>query len=236
VRIRLKAQRPEAPDVISFVFDLCGQPLPYRPGQFVFFELDELAFPDERGKRRHFTISSAPTEQGIIMLTTRLRGSGFKETLRHAQPGYELTVETPRGSFVVPDGETRQHVFIAGGIGVTPYRSILRNAVDIGAPIDALLLDFNRAFVDVSFRAEFEAIAAGMSSIRFVPVLSEPEPGWTGERGRLDERLLRRHVSDIGGSLFWVSGPPPMVTSSMEAVAQLGVAPDAMREDSFTGY
>ena len=69
-----------------------------------------------------------------------------------------------------------------------------------------------------------------------MPVLSEPEPGWTGERGRLDESLLRRHVPDIGGSLFWVSGPPPMVTSSMEVLAQLGVAPDAMRKDSFTGY
>ena len=165
MRIRLKEQRLEAPDVMSFVFDLLGQPFAYQPGQFVFFELNELAFPDERGKRRHFTLSSAPSEQDVIMFTTRLRGSGFKETLRHARPGYELTVETPRGSFVVPDGETRKHVFIAGGIGVTPYRSILRNAVDMSAPIDALLLDFNRALVDVSFRREIEAIAAGMPSI-----------------------------------------------------------------------
>jgi ferredoxin-NADP reductase len=236
VRIRLKEQRHEAPDVISFVFDLLGQPLAYRPGQYVYYELDELAFPDERGKRRHFTISSAPSEQGVIMFTTLLRGSGFKETLRHAQAGYELTVETPRGSFAVPEGETRKHVFIAGGIGVTPYRSIMRNAVDSGSPLEALLLDFNRALVDVSFRAELEAIAAGMPSFRFVPVLSEPEPGWTGELGRLDDSLLRRHVSDMAGSLFWVSGPPPMVTAYMEALAQSGVEPDAMRKDNFTGY
>lgn len=236
MRIRLKNQRPEAPDVISFVFDLLGQALPFKPGQYVFYELDELAFPDERGKRRHFTLSSPPTEQGIIMLTTRLRGSGFKETLRHAQPGYELSVETPRGSFVVPDGETRKHVFIAGGIGVTPYRSILRNAFDSGTPLDALLMDFNRASTDVIYRAEFDALAAAMPSFRFVPVLSEPEPGWTGERGRLDETVLRRLVSDLSGSLFWVSGPPPMVTSAVEMLAQLGVEPDAMRKDSFTGY
>ena len=236
MRIRLKEQRHEAPDVISFVFDLLSQPITYQPGQFVFFELDELAFPDERGKRRHFTISSAPSEQGVIMFTTRLRGSGFKETLRHAPAGYELTVETPRGNFVVPEGKTRKHVFIAGGIGVTPYRSIMRNAVDSGSPLEALLLDFNRGLVDVSFRAEFEAIAAGMPSFRLVPVLSEPEPGWTGELGRLDASLLRRHVSDMAGSLFWVSGPPPMVTSYMEVLDQLGVAPDAMRKDNFTGY
>jgi ferredoxin-NADP reductase len=170
------------------------------------------------------------------MFTTRLRGSGFKETLRHAQPGYELTVETSRGNFVVPEGETRKHVFIAGGIGVTPYRSILRNAVDSGSPLDALLLDCNRASADIVFRAEFETIAARMPSFRLVPILSEAEAGWTGERGRLDESLLRRLVPDIAGSQFWVSGPPPMVTSAMEVLAQLGVVPDAMRKDSFTGY
>src|SRR5689334_8565585 len=118
MRIHLKEKRQETPDVISFIFDLGGQPLSYVPGQFVYYELDALAFPDERGKRRHFTISSSPTEAGIVMLTTRLRGSGFKETLRHAEPGYELTMETPRGSFVLPEGNTRPNVFIAGGIGI----------------------------------------------------------------------------------------------------------------------
>jgi ferredoxin-NADP reductase len=236
MRIRLKEQRQEAPDVISFVFDLQDQPFTFRAGQYVFYELDELAFPDERGKRRHFTISSAPTEKGIVMFTTRMRGSGFKETLRHAQPGYELTLESPRGSFVVPDAETRRHVFIAGGIGVTPYRSILRNALDSGTALDATLLDFNRSSVDLTFRSELEMFAAQMPSFRLVPVLSEPEAGWTGERGRLDEGLLRRHVPDINRSLFWVSGPPPMVSAYMDALVQLGVAPDAMRKDSFTGY
>lgn len=236
MRIRLKEQRPEAPDVISFVFDLLGQPFSYRPGQYVFYELNALAFPDERGKRRHFTLSSAPTQQGIIMFTTRLRGSGFKETLRHAAPGYELSVEVPRGSFVVPEGETRRHVFIAGGIGITPYRSIMRNAADSGAALDALLLDFNRTSADIIFRAELAAIAARMPSFQMVPVLSEPESGWAGEHGRLDESLLRRHVADLAGSLFWVSGPPPMVAAATETLAQLGVAPDAMRTDIFAGY
>ena len=236
MRIRLKEQRPEAPAVISFVFDLLGQPFSYQPGQYVFFELDELQFPDERGKRRHFTISSAPTQQGIVMFTTRMRGSGFKETLRHASPGYELTVEVPRGSFVLPEAEQRRHVFIAGGIGITPYHSIMRNAADTSLALDALLLDFNRSAADIIFRSELEAIAARMPSFRLVPVLSEPEAGWAGEQGRLDEGLLRRHVADMAGSLFWVSGPLPMVTAATELLAQLGVAPDAIRKDIFAGY
>lgn len=129
LRILLKEKRVETGDVISFIFDLGGQQLEYRPGQFVYYELDSLAFPDERGNRRHFTISCSPTDKGILMFTTRMRGSGFKETLRLAPIGYELSCEKPLGRFVVQQGDSdRHHVFIAGGIGITPYRSILRYA------------------------------------------------------------------------------------------------------------
>jgi ferredoxin-NADP reductase len=236
MRINLKERINETPDVISFVFDLKGQSFDYKPGQYVFYELDELAYPDERGKRRHFTISSAPSEKGIAMFTTRLRGSGFKETLRYAPLGYELSMETPRGSFIVPDGETRHLVFIAGGIGVTPYRSMLRNAVDTNAPLHATLFCFNRGTADIIYRQELEQITKEMPSLSLVHVLSELQPGWTGETGRLDETLLRKYVPDLQQAYFMVSGPPPMVNAYVELLKQLGVADDAIRKDSFTGY
>ncbi|MBI3734801.1 MAG: FAD-dependent oxidoreductase [Chloroflexi bacterium] len=236
MRVYLKERRTETPDVISFTFDLRGQPFAYKPGQYVYYELDELAFPDERGKRRHFSLSSSPTEEGQVMFTTKMRGSGFKETLRHAPIGYELTMETPRGSFVVPEGDARRHVFIAGGIGITPYRSILRHAADSGAPVDAFLFYFNRSASDIAFRAELEQWAAQMPAFRLVHVLSGPEAGWSGEIGRLDEALLRKYLPDLAGSLFWISGPPPMVKTYMELLAQIGVPEDSLRRDSFTGY
>ena len=164
MRIRLMERRPETADVITFVFDLGGQPFEYRPGQFAFYELDTLDFPDARGKRRHFTISSSPTEKGILMCTTRMRGSGFKETLRQAPLGYEITVGTPLGNFNIPEGETRQHVFIAGGIGVTPYRSMLRYAADAKKPLNVLMLYFNHSSADITFRQELEDIARKMPS------------------------------------------------------------------------
>ena len=72
MRIRLKERRPETTDVMSFIFDLGGKQLEYRPGQILHYELDALAFPDERGNHRHFTISSSPPEEGIVMFTTRI--------------------------------------------------------------------------------------------------------------------------------------------------------------------
>jgi ferredoxin-NADP reductase len=236
MRIRLMERRPETADVITFVFDLGGQPFEYRPGQFAFYELDTLDFPDARGKRRHFTISSSPTEKGILMCTTRMRGSGFKETLRQAPLGYEITVGTPLGNFNIPEGETRQHVFIAGGIGVTPYRSMLRYAADAKKPLNVLMLYFNHSSADITFRQELEDIARKMPTFSAVHVLSEPEPGWTGERGKLDERLFRKWVTDADRKLFWISGPPPMVTAYKDLIKQVGISDESIRTDTFTGY
>jgi len=236
LRIHLQERRPETADVISFIFDLGGQPFEYRPGQYVSYQLDALAFPDPRGPGRHFTISSSPSEKGIVMFTTRMRGSGFKETLRFAPLGYELGIGTPAGRFVIPEGETRRHIFIAAGIGVTPYRSILRHAADSNNPINALMLYFNHAAADIVFRQELEDIAMRIPCFSLVHILREPETHWTGERGKLDERMLHRYIPQIDHSLYWISGPPSLVQAYKELLKEIGVEDEAIRTDSFTGY
>lgn len=237
MRIRLRERRFETADVRSFIFDLDGRSLEYRAGQYIYYELDALAFPDERGNRRHFTISSSPTDKGILMFTTRMRGSGFKETLRHAPTGYELSCETPLGGFVLQEGDSeRRHVFIAGGIGVTPYRSILRYALHTKERLNAVMLYFNRSSIDIVFRSELEDMARQMPTVSVVHVLSEPDLGWTGERGTLDEALLQRWVPNVNESFFWISGPPPMVQAFSEVLLQLGVKEESIRTDRFLGY
>jgi ferredoxin-NADP reductase len=237
MRIRLKDRRLETTDVMSFIFDPGGQNLDYRPGQIIHYELDSLAFPDERGNRRHFTISSSPTEEGIVMFTTRMRGSGFKETLRQAPTGYELTCESPEGEFIMQEGETRlRHVFIAGGIGITPFRSILRYSADTNEPINARLLYFNRSSADIVFRQELEDIARQMPTFSFVNVLTEPEEGWKGVQGKLEEVILRKLVPDQDGSCFWVSGSPKMVSTCRELLERIGVSDQNIRTDRFMGY
>jgi ferredoxin-NADP reductase len=239
LRIKLKARRNETNDVMSFIFDLGGQPLKYRPGQFLHYELDALAFPDERGNQRHFTISSSPTEEDIVMFTTKIQGSGFKETLRQAPIGFELTcADSPDGEFVLREGEAKmRHVFIAGGIGITPYRSILRYQADMREPLNALLLNFNRTSADIVFRRELEDIARQMPSFSFVNVLTEPEEGWMGPRGKLDEKILRELAPDPRGvEFFWVSGPPGMVGACRELLGQIGVENKNIRTERFMGY
>ncbi|MEJ2695984.1 MAG: FAD-dependent oxidoreductase [Candidatus Sulfobium sp.] len=171
------------------------------------------------------------------MFTTRMRGSGFKETLRNAPAGYELTCESPEGEFIMGEGETRlRHVFIAAGIGITPYRSILRYAVDRNEPLNVLMLYFNRSSADIVFRHEFEGIARQMPTFSFVNVLTEPEESWEGEQGKLSPELLRKLLPAPDGISFWVSGPPPMVGACRELLEQLGVKDQSIRTDRFMGY
>jgi ferredoxin-NADP reductase len=237
MRVWLKEKRPETADVMSFVFDLRGQALEYQPGQFAWYELDELAVPDVRGKRRHFTLSSSPTEKGVAMLTTRLRGSGFKETLRRAEPGYELTLESARGSFVLPeDDPPPSQVLVAGGIGVTPYRSMLRYAVDSHRPLRATFFYFNRTLADVIYKQELESMLASLPDVRLIYVLAEPPAGWAGESGHLTEALLRKYVPDLQQPNYWLSGPPPMVNAYAELIGSLGSDPEMVHKDNFTGY
>jgi glycine betaine catabolism B len=237
VRICLKERRVETTDVMSFVFDLGGKRLEYSPGQILHYELDALAFPDERGNQRHFTISSSPTEKGIVMFTTRMRGSGFKETLRQAPIGYELTCETPEGEFILGQGETdARHVFIAGGIGITPYRSILRYSADMNEPLKALMLYFNRSSADIVFRQELERLALKMPSFSLVNILTESEKGWKGEQGKLSKAILRKWIPDPEGLCFWVSGPPGMTLKCRELLESIGVKEQNIRTERFMGY
>lgn len=237
MRIRLKERRRETADVMTFVFDLRGQTIDFEPGQFLYYELDALDFPDDRGNRRHFSISSSPSEEGIVGFTTKLRGSGFKETLRVAPIGYELTCETPDGEFVMRQGdEERHHVFVAGGIGITPYRSILRYSADSNWPLKVRMLYFNRSSRDIVFRRELEEIARQMPGFSLVSVLTEPEDGWEGEQGQLDAQLLSRLVPDVRGPSFWVSGPPGMVGAARSLLEEIGVPEENIRTDRFMGY
>lgn len=207
-----------------------------RSGQHLTFTLDALSFPDERGNRRHFSISSSPTEKGIVMFTTRMRGSGFKETLRHAGDGYELSCGPPLGRFVVPEGEPRRHVFVAGGIGVTPFRSILRHEVDTNGRIEAVMICHNRSQGEIVFRQELDAIARRLLTLSLVHVLTDPEPGWAGETGNPEEALTRKWVADPDRCLFWLSGPPAFVRTYRELVKRIGVKEEAIRTEGFVGY
>lgn len=238
MRVKLQTRRQETPDVMTFIFDLDGVPYPYDAGQFAFFELDALTADDPRGKRRHLTLSSSPSEQGIVQFTTKLRGSGFKETLRAAPLGLPVTLEPARGRFTLPDDTNTPLVFLCGGIGITPFRSMLRCATDQNLLHSITLLYSAQTPGDLVFRRELELLPQENPNARIILTVTEaaPDAAWQGETGRIDAAKIERYVRDIPAALFYTCGPPPMVQQMEELLKSMNIPADHLRIERFSGY
>jgi ferredoxin-NADP reductase len=181
----------------------------FSPGQWFTLRLQT-----EQGPAvETFSHCSAPADPYLEM-TTRISSSAFKTALAALQPGAEVHIAGPGGRLALP-AENRV-AFLAGGVGITPIRSMLRDAGQRGASFeDAVLFYGNRDESCVPFLGELEALAH--IGLRAVVVYERPPSGWTGESGFITAEMVRRHVDPDDGRSFVVTGPPVMV-SAMETV------------------
>lgn len=224
MQLSLTGKKHEGGDIASFVFQP-ENPLRWRAGQFLHYKLPH-EHPDLRGTERWFTISSAPSERNV-MLTTRLveKGSSFKRKLFSMALGERVEVGPPDGDFIVDD-PGQKFVFIAGGIGITPYRAIL---IDLDArklPINAILLHANRDD-NVVFRNEFEELQKKHENFRIKYFIS-PE--------KIDKEAIKKEVADLSAPIFYVSGPEPMVEAFDKILRDMGVGEGHIKRDYFPGY
>ena len=143
MRSQIKEKQEVARQTLLVVFDLLGEEVDFKAGQYFWVTLPDIGYDDDRGLRRHITVVTSPNERGVLGLATRLRDTAFKKTLAELDVGAEVDVEHPKGDFSLPMETDRPYVFIAGGIGITVFRSMLRYIVEEGlpAPRDARLLE-----------------------------------------------------------------------------------------------
>ncbi|MDY0145970.1 MAG: FAD-dependent oxidoreductase [Kiritimatiellia bacterium] len=225
MKLLLKSKQSEGPGVMSYIFEAAA-PLIWKAGQFLHFVLHHEPT-DNRGSDRWFTIASAPSEKSV-MLTTRLmeqKGSTFKLALEDLKPGDAIEMSDLDGDFVVED-LTAHYVFIAGGIGITPIRSILKELDHAGQSISATLLYANRD-EHVAFREELDHFAQHNPKLKIHDVTA-PQ--------RVDAALIKDLVPDLKIPLFYVSGPEPMVEQLGQMLKDLGVPTDHLKQDWFPGY
>ncbi len=202
-------------------------PLRWAPGQYIDVLLDD-------GRRRSFSIANAPGPDGLIELHLRhVPGGEFVEWAMHKMPERAmLRIEGPLGAFYLREDSERPITLIAGGTGFAPARAILQRYLELGAPRP---LDFYwgvRARQDLYRDDEIRAWAEGCERLRYVPVLSEPDPDWTGERGFVHEVALSQ-IGDFHGREVYISGPPPMVQAGKQALLAAGLDADHLFYDSF---
>ena len=236
MRAVIKEKREVAKGTLLVIFDLLGEEVDFRPGQYFWVELLDPPHDDEKGPRRHISVVTSPTERGVLGLCTRLRDSAFKRSLVELPVGTEVEVEQPKGNFALPEDTAPHYVFVAGGIGITVFRSMLRYIDDTGEPYRVTLVYSNRDRESTAFLDELEELDGRADWFRLVATMTQ-DPGWDGETRRIDAGMLADVLDgDLGSSTYLVAGPPAMTEGVVESLTSAGIAEERILSDGFSGY
>ena len=236
MQAKIKEKREVAKGTLLVTFDLLGREVDFEPGQYFFVTLPDLGYEDEKGLRRHITVVTSPNERGVLGLCTRLRDTAFKHTLAELDVGADVDVEEPKGKWVLPRETARPYVFIAGGIGITVFRCMLRYIAEEGLPHRVALFYSNRDRESTAFLDELAELERGNPNLRVVLTMTE-DPGWEGETRRIDAAVLRDHLDDdLDSFIYLIAGPPGMVDSMEEVLRAAAVPEEQVRPEKFSGY
>jgi len=202
----------------------------FTPGQFFTITIETR----EGMQSKHFSHADAPGDP-VVELTTRLSGSAFKDALLALTPRAHARISGPKGRLGVPDGATAIG-FLAGGVGITPAHSIIRDAVTRGTGLHIALFYGNRNENCVPYGEELRGYAASTPGFLYVETFDEPADDWTGESGFITADLVRRHVSEPADRHWIVAGPPLMVEAMRRVVSDLSLPVDSVSYEVFAGY
>jgi ferredoxin-NADP reductase len=236
MQARIKEKTMVAKGTLLVVFDLLGKEVDFEPGQYFWVTLIDPPYDDDKGPRRHITVVTSPNERGVLGLCTRLRDTAFKRSLEELPVGAEVEVEETKGSVSLPSETDRPYVWIAGGIGITVFRCMLRYIAEEGLPHRVTLIYSNRDRESTAFLDELEELERGNPNVRLVVTMTD-DPGWDGESRRIDADFLRDHVGEeLGSSTYILAGPPGMVEGITGALAEAGVPEEQIISQNFSGY
>jgi ferredoxin-NADP reductase len=236
-KTRLKRRQEVAHGTMAFYFEK-PEGFSYKAGQFADYTLIDPSETDPEGNTRGFSLASAPYE-GDLALATRMRDTAFKRVLKTMELGTELTLDAPYGSFTLHNNAEIPAVFLTGGIGVTPVRSIVLQAVHDERPHRISVFYSNRKPEDAAFLAELMELQTRASNYSFVGTMTEMQGSrreWHGETGFITKAMLSKYIDDLTLPIYYVDGPPAMVSAMRAMLTDAGVDEDNVRTEEFTGY
>jgi len=217
-------------DVRSFRFPRPSD-LNYKPGQFFFVSIKQ----GEKELTHHFSFSSSPTEPEYFEFTKKFTDHEYSLALNSAKPGDWARVDAPYGQFTF-EGEYPKIALLAGGIGITPFISICKNATDNKLNSKITLFFGCKTQGDIAFYKELEAMQQQNSNLKIHFIVTQPSPDWKGAIGIINAEMIRQELPDFKENVFFTCGPPAMV-KAMEAIIQsLGLPEGQMKKEYFTGY
>lgn len=221
-------------DIYNFNFS-SNRKIEFYSGQFLEWTLPHKN-PDFRGNRRYFTIASSPTENEI-KLGVRIdseTSSSFKKKLLNLEKGETLSVGGLAGEFILPKDQNQKLVFIAGGIGITPFRSMIKYLIDKNEKRNIVLIYQANNEDSFAYKNLFDDFAEKIG-LKIIYMVGNPSPNWQGRVGRLDENTIKEILPDFEERLFYISGANAMVESYKKMVKKLGVKQKMIKTDYFAG-
>jgi len=233
----LRRKEEIADGTMAFHFEKPGG-FAFKAGQFGDFTLLNPVETDAEGNTRGFSLASAPYED-TLMFATRMRDTAFKRVLKTMEIGTEVSLDAPYGSFTLHNNPRIPAVFLTGGIGVTPVRSIVLQAAHDSLPHKTLVFDSNRKPEDSAFLNELVEAQQINPNYIFIATMTEMEKSgtkWDGETGYITKAMLEKHVGDLTLPIYYLAGPASMVAAMRKTLKEAGVDDDNMRTEEFSGY
>lgn len=234
--LRLKEKIQIAPDIFDFIFEPTKK-FAFAPGQYMEWTLGH-EYPDSRGNRRYFTLASSPNESNLRLgVKFYDHSSSYKRSMLAMQKDSEIVAGQLAGDFVLPRALNQKVVFIAGGIGITPFRSMIQNLLDINQRRDIVVFYVNRRANEIVYTDVLEKARQklGIKTIYTLTDETQVPPNWKGKVGYIDKLMFRESVPDYGRCIFYVSGPNAMVTSVQDMLVDMGISRDHIKTDFFPG-
>jgi len=211
----------------------------FTAGQFLTITLPNPLYNDAKGNRRTFSIASPPQEMERLQITTRMRGSAFKRSLAEMALGTPVELFGPAGSFTLHQGSSMPAVFIAGGISIAPFRSMIHDVFARHLTHQITLIYSNGNPEGAPFHDEFLRIAEAHTKFKYIPKTTHADKSrqpWVRLRRYVDADFLREHIGDIMTPIFYIAGPPDMVAGISKAVIEAGTDSARVRSEKFEGY
>jgi ferredoxin-NADP reductase len=236
-KVKLKSKQEIAAGTMAFHFEK-PEGFAYKAGQFADYTLINPAETDAEGNIRGFSLASAPYED-FLMFATRMRDTAFKRVLKTMELGTELTLDAPYGSFTLHNNTSIPAVFLTGGIGVTPVRSIVLQAAHDKLPHKIFLFDSNNRPEDAAFLDELTEAQKENPNYTFIGTMTQMEQSsrvWHGETGFITQAMLLKSIGDLTLPIYYVAGPRAMVHAMREILNDAGVNDDNIRTEEFSGY
>ena len=227
---KIKEIISRTPDVNSYRFPKPPE-LTYKPGQYFFITIKQ----GEKELTHHFSFSSSPTEKDFFEFTKKFTDHEYSLALKAAGIGDWARIDAPYGQFTF-DGEYPKIALLAGGIGITPFMSICKNATDKRFSSQITLFYGCRTENDIAFREELEELQKENMNFKVIFILNQASLQWKGETGIISPEIIRKYLPDYRNNMFYACGPPPMVVAIEKLFISMGLQKEKLKLEYFTGY